>query len=107
MSEFDFYSAGQRLIDRTPLRNESGERRFVSHFGISAGIVSTLWDLVRQRLPTKYLPIHLLWCLFFLKVYATESVLCSIAGTNEKTFRTHVWVVMRCIAAQKEIIVRN
>ena len=38
-------------------------------------------------------PAHLLLCLMFLKIYATETVLCTMAGgVEEKTFRKWSWM---------------
>ena len=87
------------MITRSSVDNLSGQRRFLSHYGVSPQIVSILWDSILLNLPPKCCSIHLLWCLLFLKVYASEAILSSIVGTNEKKYREHVWPVMRAIAA--------
>jgi len=61
-------------------------RRFLSCFGISPNVCSCLWMLVRPLLPDGATPLHLLWALFFLKVYGTEEHNASVAGCDEKTF---------------------
>ena len=94
-----FYREGQMMITRSSVDNLSGQRRFLSHYGVSPQIVSILWDSILLNLPPKCCSIHLLWCLLFLKVYASEAILSSIVGTNEKKYREHVWPVMRAIAA--------
>jgi hypothetical protein len=94
-----FYREGQKMITRSSVDNLSGQRRFLSHYGVSPQIVSILWDSILLNLPPKCCSIHLLWCLLFLKVYASEAILSSIVGTNEKKYREHVWPVMRAIAA--------
>ena len=64
------------------------------------------WDTIQLNLPLKMLSIHLLWCLLFFKVYASEGILSSIVGTNEKTYREHVWIIIKAIAAHKSTTVR-
>ena len=97
----EFYTLGQRMTNQSLLRNESGKRRFLSHFGISPEVVAILWTSIHHMLPPSSLSIHLLWCLLFMKVYASESVLCGIVGTNEKSFRQHVWIVITAISSQR------
>ena len=97
----EFYALGQRMTNQSLLRNESGKRRFLSHFGISPEVVAILWTSIHHMLPPSSLSIHLLWCLLFMKVYASESVLCGIVGTNEKSFRQHVWIVITAISSQR------
>ena len=66
------------------------ERMFCSSFGTSLEVCATIWNLLDPytTMPTKGLsPKHLLWALMYLKVYAKESIHCSMAGgVDEKTF---------------------
>ena len=41
---------------------------------------------------------HLLWALMFLKLYAAECVLASIAAVNEKTYRKWAWAFVDALA---------
>jgi hypothetical protein len=67
--------------------------RFVSTFGSKPSLVSELWNLLEvKKLPRGFRPIHLLWTLCFVKLYASEATLSSLCGCDEKTFRK--WV--RC-----------
>ena len=52
--------------------------RFRALIGVSPRVVSYLWATIdpREQMPQGVKPAHLLWCLMFLKVYASESVLC-------------------------------
>ena len=36
----------------------------------------------------------MLWTLLFLKVYASENVLCKICACDEKTLRKWVWMML-------------
>jgi len=45
---------------------------------------------------------HLLWALVWLKIYATELVLCSLVGwPTPKTFREKVFHIVECVADLK------
>ena len=72
------------------------DRRFRSNFGTSPEGCAAIWNLLDPytTITTKGLsPKHLLWALMFLKVYAKESIHCSMAGgVDEKTFRKWVWL---------------
>ena len=72
-------------------------RRFRAFFGASPEVCSQLWDHLSPSETINRLarPKHLLWALVFLKVYASESVLCTLVSCpDEKTFRkwTRVFV---------------
>jgi hypothetical protein len=55
--------------------------------------------LVKQgAMPAKAAPKHLLWALFFLKVYTTENVAAVIMCCDEKTIRLWSWVMVGAIA---------
>ena len=65
-------------------------RRFRAFFGASPEVCSQLWDHLSPSETINRLarPKHLLWALIFLKVYASESVLCTLVSCpDEKTFR--------------------
>ena len=71
------------------------DRRFRATYGTTASICATLWHMVKSEttMPKGACPVHLLWCLMFLKIYATEAVLCKMAGgVDEKSFRKWSWM---------------
>ena len=73
-------------------------RRFRALFGASPAVCSVVWSLASRSLPPKARPIHLLWALLFLKVYATEHANASLAGVDEKTFRKWAWALLESIS---------
>ena len=81
-------------------------RRFKAHFGTSPLVCSIMWSMISTEVPSGASFLHLLWGLLFLKVYATESVLCGIVGgVDEKTFRKWAWLMVEKMAGLKTRIV--
>ena len=77
------------------------DRRFRSFFGTTWHICAILWNHLTHTLVAdhKYVkPIHLLWALLFLKLYKTKAIHATIAGTDERTFRKWVWIVLEYIS---------
>ncbi len=66
-------------------------RRFREHFGCDPAVASYLWNRIKGKNKEKLKqsrPEHLLWALLFMKLYLSESSLCSMCGCkDEKTFR--------------------
>ena len=61
-------------------------RGFKSLFGVSLETVNALWNLISGR----HEPMHLLWALYFLKVYPTDDVFQAQFKTSKRTLRKHV-----------------
>ncbi len=87
-------------------------RRFRSFFGTSVEVVMNLWRLLAEHnlLPCKAKIKHLLWTLFFLKVYPTEPPSCSALGGSRgaidpKTMRKWVWMMIQKIAKLGPVVV--
>ena len=87
-------------------------RRFRSFFGTSKEVVIFLWDLLAAHnlLPDKATIKHLLWALYFMKVYATENSTCSVLGGSNgaidpKTMRKWVWKFIEKIAELGPVVV--
>eukprot|EP00523_Entomoneis_sp_CCMP467_P003026 CAMPEP_0168754196 /NCGR_PEP_ID=MMETSP0724-20121128/19369_1 /TAXON_ID=265536 /ORGANISM="Amphiprora sp., Strain CCMP467" /LENGTH=99 /DNA_ID=CAMNT_0008802653 /DNA_START=33 /DNA_END=329 /DNA_ORIENTATION=+ len=80
-----------RLSKGKELKDFSG--RFNSAFGTNSKRCSILWkNLVRRKyIPKETSPKHLLWSLLFMKVYADEVILSSLAQCDAKTFRKWIW----------------
>lgn len=51
----------------------------------------TIWNHIVSR---HVEPIHLLWALYFLKAYPTESIAASILNVSPKTYRSYVHEVV-------------
>jgi hypothetical protein len=78
---------------------------FQSVFGVSPVICSDVWSRCIFIAGTR--PLHLLWALLFLWAYATEPILCSMAGVSGKTFRKWVHPTVRSIAAYAPVVVSS
>lgn len=76
--------------------SHTSERRFRSAFGVSPTVCAILWQ--RISLPAGCKEKHLLWGLFFLKVYDTEHVSRSFPQVDEKTYRKWVWIIIEKIS---------
>ena len=77
-------------------------RMFKCYFGVSPFIAGCILD----RLNDQHLCFrsasdvrHLLWALLFLKVYSFEEVLARLVGYTPKTYRQHVWSMLKNLAA--------
>jgi hypothetical protein len=58
------------------------DRRFRKLFGVNIGIVLHVWYMMEEDdlLPKKSKPKHLMWTLYFMKVYPQEAPACSAVG---------------------------
>ena len=76
------------------------EDRFRSKFGTSPVICAALWHKLEPETTMLQCarPMHLLWALMLMKIYATEAVLSVIAGgVDESTFRKWSWEFVEAI----------
>jgi hypothetical protein len=112
----DFVSAAKDIQNRRHrFSSEDVEKRiFREFFGASAEVVSNVWRLLTQHdlLPEKGQIVHLLWALFFLKVYPKQGPACSVVGgsagaVDAKTFRKWVWEFIVGISELEEHVVSN
>jgi hypothetical protein len=65
--------------------------------GSTFSICAKLWYMLQETHDIEgkgAKPKHLLWSLAFLKVYATQFVLCSLLGTDRKTLMEWVWFIV-------------
>ena len=106
----EFLEFGDSIINRA--HSGKGSRgisniRYLRHFGIDQFLTAEVWDTIFVKRSTKISttlriqPYHLLWALLFLKIYATESVLATMTGSDEKTFRKYVWNILEIICASR------
>ena len=91
-------------LSRGLIRNARGlssvveNRRFRALFGVSPAVCSKVWILIQASTPRSFQPIHLLWGLMLLKIYASEHVNAALSGVDEKIFRKWSWKAIRAIA---------
>ena len=85
-----------RFVNADEAHTSTDKRRFRSFFGTSPEICHDLWDMLSKQdpLPNGGGPKHLLWALLFLKEYAIEPVLARMVGSDEKTYRKWVKIVV-------------
>ena len=81
------------------------ECRFRSFFGAWNEMVLKVWSMLGEGglHPKNSKPKHLLWALYFLKVYPREGPGCSAVGGSKgaidpKTMRKWVWLFLERIA---------
>lgn len=98
-----FYNYGKTLTKHSGASKYVGIGRFKAFFGVSPAVCSMAWSHLKKDLPGDYNEMHLLWTLMFLKSYNTDSINCSIARCDEKTFRKRVWVVIEKLAFIKVV----
>ena len=91
-----FIAIGTEMQNR--VRSDIAKRDFLSLFGITPTTCVDLWRRMMIPADSTVTPRHVLWGLLFLKVYASETVLCAIAKTTKKTFRYWIWMVIPRIA---------
>jgi hypothetical protein len=79
VSDSTFYHAGSMLIQRKGFARMS-DRRFKAHFGTTPAICADIWTMInpREHVSAYAKPVHLLWGLLLIRVYATEEVLSGI-----------------------------
>lgn len=81
------------------------KRKYTANFGYDWVLHVKIWDMIKPIIPPKTKPKHLLWALMFLKVYNSEMVLSSWTGVTPKTFRKHMWPVVKAISEQAKQVV--
>ena len=87
-------------------------RLFREFFGTSVRVVETVWEFInRDELrPTGGRPEHLLWALYFLKVYPKQGPGCSVVGASNgavdpKTHQKWVWAFIKAISELVDVVV--
>jgi hypothetical protein len=103
-----FFRDAQKTMNWTSLKIGTAtmeDCRFRSFFGARQDIVKMVWDMLGKRFlhPKKSKPKHLLWALYFLKVYLSEGPGCSAVGgskgaINPKTMQKWVLLFLERIA---------
>jgi hypothetical protein len=98
----EFLFEGRLIMKRNGNKNTVSSvenRRFRGQFGTTPEICAILWDMIspHEIMPTGVKCCHLLWALMFMKLYASEHVLCSMANCDEKTFRKWAWMFVSAL----------
>ena len=112
-SPADFRSAARDIQNRRRLGSATVARRaFKEYFGIHSTIVCLVWKLLvnNDLLPEKAQIKHLLWALFFMKVYPKQGPACSVVGgsngaVDPKTLGKWVWMFIQAIANLEPVVV--
>lgn len=73
-------------------------RRFNSFFGVTPKVCCIAWNAIKNEAPRGAKPVHLLWCLSFLKEYATEHNRRALFGADEKTMREWTWTFVKLLS---------
>ena len=105
-----FVAIGNDLMNRSgDGSSDTFARRFKSHFGTRPEICADIWlRLDPPSLPAGAKIVHLLWALMLLKVYATESVNCSVVGgVDEQTWRYWSWFFVDAVSQLEPDIVSS
>ena len=111
----DFEKIARDIQNRVPSRvlsEKTEERLFREFFGTSVRLVNSLREfLVRDRfLPQGGRPQHLLWALYFMKVYPKQGPGCAVVGASQgavdpKTHRKWVWAFIEAISELVDMVV--
>src|SRR5689334_5252900 len=97
-SNTDWFTARSSAFLGTRVQTATWHRRFRALFGVSFQILLSLWDILQQNAPVQFRREHLLWGLYFLKVYPTETVASCFFAVTEKTWRKWIFVVVQAIS---------
>lgn len=88
------------------------DRLFRDFFGCGAYIVVLLWNMMDELdvLPHEVEVVHLLWTLYWMKCYPTESPCTATVGkqgrkVDPKTFRKYVYPIVYAIASLEPYVV--
>jgi hypothetical protein len=112
-----FHRAAREIMNRAARRVGTAamkDRRFRSFFGAQFEIVRMVRDMLGEGglRPKKSESKHLLWKLYFLKVYPREGPGCAAVGgsrgaVDPKTMRKCVWLFFERIAELADEVVRS
>jgi hypothetical protein len=69
-------------------------REWMNHFGLSAELVNLIWDYL---VPAHFLPVHLLWALYFLRCYHNIDHAHVFWRVSVNTYITRVFEVIRAL----------
>ncbi len=113
LPDFTYIVRGIQNRASRQVGSESTEARlFREFFGTSVRVVKILWKLIvhNKLQPRGGCPEHLLWMLYFLKVYPKQGLGCLVVGVsagavNPKTHCKWVWAYIEAIAKLVDVVV--
>ena len=104
IDERTFRDLGMSMAGRvTGLPTMTSIRKFTALFGLSPKCCCAVWIRLGEKKPRNGQPVHMLWALLLLKVYATEDVLCAITRVDRKTVRKWAWQLISAISYINEV----
>lgn len=113
----DFYKIGKELQNRSGQNlaaNASENRRFREFFGTGANVALIAWQLLvyYDLVPESGLILHMLWGMFFMKVYPKQGPGSAAAGGSNgaidvKTWRKYLWPFIGAIAELEPYVVSD
>jgi hypothetical protein len=94
------YHARAMSMFHGSISEEQFRMKFVSYFGTSPFVCSEIYRriIAKGQLCHNFKPMHLLWCLLYMKTYVYETVLSGLFQSDCKTIRKWVWYAMEQIA---------
>ena len=105
MTVKDFYNIGKDLQNRNGQymgADATKDHQFHAFFGCGAEVVFTELNLLGKYmlLPEEAAIVHLLWALFFTKVYPTKEPACATTGgcsgsIDPKTLHKYIWPIIK------------
>ena len=106
----DVLYEGRLVMGRNPFKEsapKTEDDNFRALFGCSAGSALHLWNLIvhEDALPSGGTLRHMIWTLFFVKVYPTDRTCKIMLGADDKTIRKWVYVFMQAISSLEGIVV--
>ena len=81
------------------------DRTIQAHFGICVAAMTIVWELVAEtaiRIGIRL--IHLLWTLYFLKVFPTKDIGANFFGVAREIYRKWVWKVIGLLYQHLDVV---
>lgn len=99
MSSVTFLKIGNKYTKtKTAQSKLTSMRRFKSFFGVTPNVCAIIWKKIKKDAPTNSAPMHLLWCLNFLKQYSNEHTRRALLDVDEKTIRKWTWTFIELLS---------
>ena len=107
ISPLRFFQIAAEMFGFDTKYTAARHKHFGDTFGASPVVVAILWEKITTMdlAPLNSMPIHLLWSLFFMKIYQTNKVMATFAGASVPTFTKWVWDFIFAIAKLRPFLV--
>lgn len=103
-------AAREILKNHGTTENKVFKRRWMSAFGTTPENCCIIWNMIDPpvNMANGVEHCHLLWCLYFMKNYNTESInAANVGGVDEKMFRKWTWLFVDEISFLEYPLVRS